>query len=359
MKHESSQRERGQTLLMFVLALGVLMGFVAMAIDIGLLYEDRRHLQNSADAMALAGVAELPLNPVGARLKAEDWAANNDVDSSEIKTIEVRTTDAVNDTLYVEVEAEFSWIFGRVLGQTTSAVGAHAAAQTGSLGPSSNLMPWAIVENNPDCVDALGNVVYGDTCSVKVGAGDGITGWYGALDFDGVGGGSREYEDNIVDGYVETVYCAEGDPTCVGTSTVPDLDGNKVGGTGQGIEERLLVEPTAGCDSNGNDRDDFDEVFASSSTGSSQYTIICRHSPRLIVVPIVRLDGEPVQYVTIEGWALGYLDSYSCVSTSGNCTGKGHWEVQVLMVDAVYAQANEFISASNPLGGAGVYRLIE
>jgi len=68
----------GQMLVAFVLALAVILGFVAMTIDMGLFYEDRRHLQNTADAAALAGVAELPLQPVAARQKAEQWAANND-----------------------------------------------------------------------------------------------------------------------------------------------------------------------------------------------------------------------------------------------------------------------------------------
>src|SRR5687768_2174894 len=128
-----TRKEQGQTLLLFVLAVGVLMGFVAMAIDVGLLYEDRRHLQNTADAAALAGVAELPKDPALAKQKAAEWAANNGISSSEIKSIQVRTTDFPNDTVFVEVQGEFDWIFGRVLGQTTSAVSAKAAAQVGSL----------------------------------------------------------------------------------------------------------------------------------------------------------------------------------------------------------------------------------
>src|SRR2546422_7806217 len=92
------RRERGQTLLMFVLALTVLLGFTAMAIDVGLFFQDRRHLQNTADAAALAGAVELPLNTVGAKNRAEEWAANNGAPASEIKTIEARTTDFPNDT---------------------------------------------------------------------------------------------------------------------------------------------------------------------------------------------------------------------------------------------------------------------
>ena len=44
--------ERGQALIMFVLAAGVLCGFVAMAIDVGLILHERRVLQNAADAAA-------------------------------------------------------------------------------------------------------------------------------------------------------------------------------------------------------------------------------------------------------------------------------------------------------------------
>jgi Flp pilus assembly protein TadG len=72
--------------------MAVLIGFMAMAIDVGLLFEDRRHYQNSADAMALAGVAELPLSPATASTNAMQWAANNNIDSGDIKTVEVRTT---------------------------------------------------------------------------------------------------------------------------------------------------------------------------------------------------------------------------------------------------------------------------
>jgi Flp pilus assembly protein TadG len=88
-----------------------------MAIDVGLFYENRRHLQNTADAAALAGVGELPVNPAAATAKATEWAAKNGVPSRDIKTIEVRTTDYPNDTLFVEVQSDFSWIFGRVLGR--------------------------------------------------------------------------------------------------------------------------------------------------------------------------------------------------------------------------------------------------
>ena len=173
------RREGGQTLLIFVLAMTVLLGFTAMAIDVGMFYEDRRHFQNSADAMALAGVADLPQNPANATLKAQQWGANNGVDPGEIKTIQVRTTGVANDTLFVQLEGDFGWIFGRVLGQTNSKVGAQAAARTGSLVGGHNMMPWGLLQGDTNCLDANGKAIFGATCQVKVGAQNGIGGWRG------------------------------------------------------------------------------------------------------------------------------------------------------------------------------------
>jgi len=354
-------REGGQTLLIFVLALTVLLGFTAMAIDLGLFFQDRRHLQNTADAAALAGVAELPKKPAAAKAKAAEWVAKHGLSSSEIKTIQVRTIDYPNDTLYVEVERQFDWIFGRVLGKTSSAVPASAAAQVGSLSGGSDLMPWAIVLGDSDCLDSTGVQIPGADCSVKVGAGLSVTGWYGALDLDENGGGSSEYDSNIVDGSSETFYCARGqtDPECE-TTDVYALSGNKVGGTGDGINTRLRAEPTSGCDTNSNGIDDFSEVFPANADGTgSNFGVACPDSPRLIIVPIVTLTGVPVHSVTIEGWALAYLDGYACVGATSCSGGKGHWEVKVTMVDAVYSEAAGFIGAFNPLSAVKARRLIE
>ncbi len=362
------RRERGQTLILGVLFMSVLLGFVAMAVDIGLFYEDRRHLQNSADAAALAGTQELPANPPAAKQKARDWAINNGIDPSQISDVQIRSRLVANDTVYVKLTKNFSWIFGRVLGMTTSAVSAQAAATVGSLGPSNEMMPWALLETDTNCLDANGNAIFDATCTVKVGAGSSaISGWYGALDYDGIGGGSSEYQSNIIDGTVDTTYCADvSSPTpCPGTVMVHDLDGNKVGGTDQGITTRLAAEPTSGC-GDGSGIDEFNEVFGLNQTPPPKYLVKCPDSPRLMIIPIVSLTGIPVQQVKIEGWTLAYFKSYACVSNdiggggAPNCnSAKGHWEVQIEIVDAAYSQVNGYLDAFNPLNGIVVRRLVE
>src|SRR3989304_6288142 len=87
-KGSSSQREKGQTLIMFVLLLAVLLGFVALAVDIGLYLHERRQLQNSADAAALAGVPYLPDSPGTAQSTALAWAANNGIAPNEVVAVE-------------------------------------------------------------------------------------------------------------------------------------------------------------------------------------------------------------------------------------------------------------------------------
>lgn len=349
--------EGGQALILAVLVMAVVLGLTAMAIDLGMLFQDRRDLQNGADAATLAGVAYLPQNPATAMQEARDWAAKNGFDNSQITVVEVRSTYVPNDTLYVELDGDFNWIFGRVLGMTTSNVGADATAIVGTLGGNNKMMPWALLQGDSGCLDASGDAVFGGSCTVKVGAGaSAINGWYGALDFDGNGGGSAEYKANIIDGTTNWRYCVSGDssPGCVSAVTVIDtLTGNKVGPTDQGIDERTA---TPSCDGDSSGKDDFDEVFTATG-GDPPYTVSCPDSGRLIIIPIVSYTGTPpVHTVTIEGWSLAYLDSYACV---GNCSGNGHWEVSIQVVDAAYSQAAGFLGAYNDEFGITIRKLID
>jgi hypothetical protein len=56
------KRERGQILVLFELVLIVILGFAAMAIDLGVLRNNRQILVNTLDAAALAGGSSLPVD---------------------------------------------------------------------------------------------------------------------------------------------------------------------------------------------------------------------------------------------------------------------------------------------------------
>ncbi len=66
----------GQTLVQFAVLMVVLMGFVALAIEGGRIYLERRRMQNAADAGALAGAYQICFGTDGADplRKAEDYA---------------------------------------------------------------------------------------------------------------------------------------------------------------------------------------------------------------------------------------------------------------------------------------------
>ncbi len=69
--------EGGQILVLFTLAIVVIMGLAAMAIDVGVLRNANQNLWNALDAGALAGARDLPLDPVAAEAAALQYADAN------------------------------------------------------------------------------------------------------------------------------------------------------------------------------------------------------------------------------------------------------------------------------------------
>lgn len=73
----SARDRRGQSLVMFALLLAALLGMMALAVDIGYLYQVRAKLQSLSDAAALAAAQELP-SQANARTVAVQYANEND-----------------------------------------------------------------------------------------------------------------------------------------------------------------------------------------------------------------------------------------------------------------------------------------
>lgn len=74
--------ERGAVAVLFALLLVGLVGFIALAVDLGALYAKRQELQNAADSAALAAAQECALNGscTGADAVATDYAERNTYD---------------------------------------------------------------------------------------------------------------------------------------------------------------------------------------------------------------------------------------------------------------------------------------
>ena len=70
--------QRGQSLVLSLVFLTVLVGMAALVVDVGSWYRADRKLQANADAAALAAAQELPANRAAAEAAALDYAATND-----------------------------------------------------------------------------------------------------------------------------------------------------------------------------------------------------------------------------------------------------------------------------------------
>ena len=151
--------QRGQTLIMFILAFAAFSGFTAMTIDVGLIFHERRAAQNAADAAALAGVAKLPPagTPAEAVTTARAWADKNGyengVDSTTVTITYPYNADA--SKLEVTVERPVSFVFGKLLGLGIADVGARAVGQATFTSGGGGGYAIFVINNNCNTSDPL------------------------------------------------------------------------------------------------------------------------------------------------------------------------------------------------------------
>ena len=131
---------------MIVAIVGCLLGFAALAVDVGVLYAERAQLQNSSDAVALMVARSAPKSVTDPECSAT-WprptelaaklANGNAADGlTNIKSI---TLDKTKGTVSVNTGAKetgspansISLFFARALGITSAEVGATSRAQSG------------------------------------------------------------------------------------------------------------------------------------------------------------------------------------------------------------------------------------
>src|ERR1017187_4790287 len=87
--------EHGQVLVLTALCMTILFGFMALAIDVGLLFNDKRKLQNAADAAATSAAIDYMFNTSQTTATA---AANSAVTANQISGATVTVNYAPNIT---------------------------------------------------------------------------------------------------------------------------------------------------------------------------------------------------------------------------------------------------------------------
>jgi hypothetical protein len=156
--------ERGSTIVFVTLSMTALLSIMALAVDVGMLYDVRTEAQRTADAAALAGAATLVGDPQldsqdedFARATAIDFGGRNLVfgDSAEILPEDV-VVNLAQRRVTVTVRrigdrdnAIPTW-FANVFGVGQADVAARATAQVDPAGSATCLKPFAIQDRFKD-----------------------------------------------------------------------------------------------------------------------------------------------------------------------------------------------------------------
>ncbi|MBW7881982.1 MAG: pilus assembly protein [Caldilineaceae bacterium] len=142
MKHYLLHDQQGQTLLQFAFLIVALFTFVALAVDVGNVYAERRTMQNAADAAALAAARELCLQTgnAAAIAKARDYLMRNGVAEADIQAGDI--TIEGNRVRVTARETATTFIAG-LIGIDTVDVAAVANSACGGANSTCSLWPIA------------------------------------------------------------------------------------------------------------------------------------------------------------------------------------------------------------------------
>ena len=135
---KSHQRRTGNIIIILLLTLVPIMGFGALAVDYGILVNDKNRLQRACDASSLAAAQELKAT------------GNDNTDTSNATTVAIATAEENgvtitssdisfsdnNSKITVDANLERGLFFARVLGIVSGDTAASATA--GANGPPSN-----------------------------------------------------------------------------------------------------------------------------------------------------------------------------------------------------------------------------
>ena len=142
------RREAGQATVMTVLFLAVLVGGMAMVLDVGAWFRADRKLQADSDASALAGAQALPEDPGMATALALEYGDINggSIDTGDI-TIETRVLP--NDTMVIDSDRDAPGVFTGLFGIDSVTVHGHAVARSGNISSAKYVAPIVVNEKHP------------------------------------------------------------------------------------------------------------------------------------------------------------------------------------------------------------------
>ncbi|HEY7465475.1 MAG TPA: Tad domain-containing protein [Dehalococcoidia bacterium] len=354
------RKQGGQMLVMAGISLVVVVGFAALAIDVGLWLHQRTKLQADADAMALAG-AQLLCGSGTCQTEVEDLARSygpkNSIQNVEIEFVRTSSDCGGNPNpiglqphqyVAVEVKRTQPTFLASVLGITNTEIRACAVAAKYGLGGTPGVRPFALEQK---CIDGTVGplIVYGDVVTLKFdteGKGTCATsqGNFASLAIDGTG--ASVYQTTIEKGSTSPL-CTDTTPGCcptagatgcIGTYGVYKVDtetGNIISANRDGIQYLLDHTPTS-CDT-------WDEVQVNGNItpDCAPWTpgYVGGTNTRILIVPIVTglWDSGGNNTVTIKRFAVVFLEGWD--TKNGKCTGSS-CDIQARFIESIVSLPN-------------------
>jgi len=340
----SAPGERGQMLVLAAGSLAVMLAFAALAIDVGFFAHTKRDLQNDADAMALAGVRELP-RQTEAQDIAQQWATLNNVTSSEITSISFGVTcsgDSVPNTLTVRLQRTQNTFLAQIVGVTSANIKSCATARIGQAEAGGDLLPFGLLYNDPNIAGVCyynGNTdFWNQPCTIKIPKPDDTwsPGNSGPVRLDDPadaatnvppgctgGSGTSEYQENIVDG--SACYYAPGDELKPKTGSMANPTCTTITGMLNGDAEN--------------------EVF--SGLEGDVYKVVDTKSPHYGIVPVVTVVGQgSAAEITIIKFVPVYVVG---------CTQTGNGPNALASVTVIPKKSWIFVEGIDFAGGGGPF----
>ena len=335
--------ESGQTIVVFVIFLTVLLCFVGVVIDGGMYYVERRNMQGTADAAALAAVRELPNSSSRALAAAHEYVdSRNSESNGTIRSIEFSDS---NRRVTLRVGKTGTQSFGALFGLDAPEIGARASARVQMMGARPGMLPIAFMKD-----------------SFEIGKNEEIK-------WDDPGGGNRGAiapqklpncsEASGANDFRDLIMGAEhGGVDACATPIAETLDtepGQMAGPTRQGFDARLA--------GNG---EGFGTVFhVDPVTGF--HTIESPDSPRIGIVPIIEnLNGTNSwpngrsQPIRIVGYMLVYIGNTTLPGNPAYTrNGQSVWVTPVRPLLPADFQDGDFVDYDENLPSPVVFRLVE
>jgi hypothetical protein len=194
--------ERGQVLVLTVVALTVLLGMTALVLDVGHWFRTQRRLQGTADAAALAGAQALPDSPGNADSLALNYAGMNG-GGVAAADIAITSTNQSNDTIFVESHTVEPGFFSKIFGIDNVDIHARAKAIVGPPAQARYVAPMVVFCDHQlirDC-DGKNTPIFGAETTLNYDP-MGAPGAFGMLNLDGGNGtpGTSNEADWILHG---------------------------------------------------------------------------------------------------------------------------------------------------------------